>query len=201
MNWPATTRYELEAAPGSLALVQDFVNTIPAGMPRGADLLADLVTAQAWLESALAEWSRSRSLSPETVSLGESDLVNLRGLRSTLVDLMRAVRAAPDEHQRGRVTVSAPSALRLDDAGQVHALPGGKGWRHLASILLIEMHEAQVVDRWRRLKTCSNHGCSAAFFDRSRNNSRVWHDVTECGNRANLQAHRERRKAEGGPPG
>jgi predicted RNA-binding Zn ribbon-like protein len=39
------------------------------------------------------------------------------------------------------------------------------------------------------------HGCSAAFFDRSRNNSRVWHDVNVCGNLANLHAHRAREGA------
>jgi hypothetical protein len=67
----------LEAAPGVIALgvvyldqqhggdespalsvgnewtVQDFVNNIPAGKPRGPDLLAGLPDAQAWLDDAI----------------------------------------------------------------------------------------------------------------------------------------------------
>ena len=53
MSWPATSRYQFDAAPGSLAFVQDFVNSIPAGKPRGADLLAGLPDAQAWLDDAI----------------------------------------------------------------------------------------------------------------------------------------------------
>jgi predicted RNA-binding Zn ribbon-like protein len=34
-----------------------------------------------------------------------------------------------------------------------------------------------------------------AFFDRSRNNSGVWHDVAACGNAINLRASRARRRA------
>ena len=37
-----------------------------------------------------------------------------------------------------------------------------------------------------------------AFYDRSRNNGRVWHDVHTCGNVANLRASRARRRAGAG---
>jgi predicted RNA-binding Zn ribbon-like protein len=40
--------------------------------------------------------------------------------------------------------------------------------------------------------------CPCAFYDRSRNNSRVWHDVRTCGNVANLRASRARRRAAAG---
>jgi CGNR zinc finger/Putative stress-induced transcription regulator len=200
MSWAATTRYELEAAPGSLALVQDFVNTIAAGTPRGADLLADVAAAQAWLDGALAEWSLARGLPVADVALGEGDLTRLRGLRAQLIELARA--GAPDVEAAGRAWpgISASSTLRLDGDGRVQVLPSGRGWKHVASVLLIEMYAARLEDNWRRLKTCSNQRCSAAFFDRSRNNSRVWHDVTVCGNLANLHAHRARKRAQGTVP-
>jgi predicted RNA-binding Zn ribbon-like protein len=44
---------------------------------------------------------------------------------------------------------------------------------------------------------CRNPRCRVAFYDRSRNNSGVWHDVRTCGNAANLRAHRERQRAAG----
>jgi predicted RNA-binding Zn ribbon-like protein len=48
---------------------------------------------------------------------------------------------------------------------------------------------------WRRMKLCGNGRCAVAFFDRSRNNSGVWHDVAACGNAINLRASRARRRA------
>ena len=200
MSWPATKRYELETAPDSLALVQDFVNTIAAGSPRGADLLADLPPAQDWLDGALADWSRVRGLAADAVVLGEADLVKLRGLRVELVELMRAGTPDAEVVRTDRLGISVSSTLRLDEDGRVQALPSGRGWRYVASLLLIEMYAAQLEDTWRRLKTCSNRRCSAAFFDRSRNSSRVWHDVAVCGNLANLQAHRARKRSQGAPP-
>ena len=198
MSWPATTRYDLDPAPGTLALVQDFVNTIPAGSPRGADLLAELSAAQSWLDSALVEWCRSRGLPALEVVLSEADLGKLKSLRADLVDRVRADGADSEGGRSWWDSVSAAASLRLDESGPVRLLPSGKGWRFVACALLIEIHEAQLSDTWRRLKTCSNHRCSAAFFDRSRNNSRVWHDGSVCGNLANLHAHRARKRAEEG---
>lgn len=40
MAWPATTRYGLSVAPGTLGLVQDFLNTITEGTIAPPDLLA-----------------------------------------------------------------------------------------------------------------------------------------------------------------
>lgn len=195
MHWRATTRYGLDAAPGALGFVQDFVNTIAAGSPRGADLLADPASAQAWLDEALAAWGRTRTLPVDHVALGDADLGRLRDLRAELVDLLRAGTGDAARSTPRRLAVTATAALHLDETGRVQALPGGKGWRYVGSLLLVEMHDAQLGDTWRRLKTCANPRCSAAYFDRSRNNSRVWHDSAGCGNRANLQAHRARKRA------
>ncbi|MEU4453021.1 CGNR zinc finger domain-containing protein [Nocardioides sp. NPDC023903] len=196
MSWPATTRYGLETAPDSLALVQDFVNTIAAGVPPGADLLADVPTAQDWLGGALAEWCRIRGISTDVVVLDERDLGKLRSLRAELVQLIRAGSDDPAPSEHRQLAVSVTSTMTLDDTGQVDVLPRGKGWRYVACVLLLEMRDAQLGDSWRRLKTCRNRHCSVAFFDRSRNSSRVWHDVATCGNLANLRSHRERKRAE-----
>jgi predicted RNA-binding Zn ribbon-like protein len=56
--------------------------------------------------------------------------------------------------------------------------------------------DAQSADTWRRLKTCRNPRCEAAFLDRSRNNSGTWHDVRVCGNPANLRACRTRQRSD-----
>jgi predicted RNA-binding Zn ribbon-like protein len=58
--------------------------------------------------------------------------------------------------------------------------------------VLIETFTAQRLDTWRRLKICRNEVCSLSFYDRSRNNSAVWHDSRVCGNAAYLRASRAR---------
>lgn len=200
MSWPATSRYQLDAAPGSLAFVQDFVNTIPAGKPRGPDLLADLPDAQTWLDEALAQWRHTRGVTANDVVLNEADLVKLRAIRAGLVSRIRAGTTDPGAADDDHLALSAATTMQLDAHGRVHAVPNGKGWRYVASVLLIEIYDAQRDDAWRHLKTCCNHRCSAAFFDRSRNNSRLWHDVNVCGNLANLHAHRARKRAQQNTP-
>ena len=44
----------------------------------------------------------------------------------------------------------------------------------------------------RRLKRCAGDGCGFLFLDQSRNRSRRWCDMTDCGNRAKARRHRQR---------
>ncbi|WP_086845715.1 CGNR zinc finger domain-containing protein [Amycolatopsis kentuckyensis] len=188
MTWLATARYGPHPAPGGLGFVQDLLNTRSAGRPRQPDLLADVTSAQDWADGALAAWTEETGQDISAVVLGEGDLDPLRDLRVDLhAHVGGSTRAA--EHQAGVV-------LRLDPDGRVRPEPRGTGWRALASLALIAIADAQSADTWRRLKTCRNPRCEAAFFDRSRNNSGTWHDVRVCGNPANLRAYRARQRSE-----
>lgn len=46
---------------------------------------------------------------------------------------------------------------------------------------------------WRKVRICRN--CAWLFVDRSRNASRLWCDMSVCGNRQKAKRHYERRKA------
>ena len=46
---------------------------------------------------------------------------------------------------------------------------------------------------YRRIRICPN--CNWLFLDRSRNASRLWCDMTVCGNRQKAKRHYRRRKA------
>jgi hypothetical protein len=94
-----------------------------------------------------------------------------------------------------------PVSLVPDSDGWVRMVPTGRGVRWLASALWAEALLAQQAGVWPRLKLCHNAECRAAFFDTSRNNSGVWHDVSTCGNTANLRAFRERKRLMGGSGG
>ena len=47
---------------------------------------------------------------------------------------------------------------------------------------------------WRTQKLCRNELCSLSFYDRSRNNSAVYHDSRVCGNASYLRASRARKR-------
>lgn len=164
----STERYELEPAPGGLALVQELINTV--GIGDKPDLLA---SPGAW---------------DVGVELSAPDLEVLRGFRDDLQGLV----SGSGEGLRRWV---GEAELELGENGMVALLPGGGGARLVVSKVLAGVFEAQVLDTWRRLKTCRNPVCRAAFYDRSKNNSGVWHSLKTCGNPANLRAHRARNRA------
>lgn len=187
MTWPATARYDLQPAPGTLGFVHDLLNTLSAGRPRQPDLLADVESAQGWADAAVAAWIEETGQDVPVVRLGDDDLDPLRDLRVDLHNHLAGRAEHLPEHQAGVV-------LRLAPDGRVRPEPRGGGRRALASLALIAIADAQAADTWRRLKVCRNSRCEAAFFDRSRNNSGTWHDVRVCGNPANLRAYRARQK-------
>lgn len=199
MTWSATDRYGLDAAPGSLGLVQDLLNTVAAGAPREADLLADLTAAQEWADGAAHQWAAVTGQPIPPIILDARGLDELRAFRDDLHRLT-ALRAFAEREAEAGVPVpivhGAAAALQLGEDGTVRLEARGTSWRRLASLLLAATYEAQLADTRRRLKICPNPRCAVAFYDRSRNSSGVWHDLKTCGNAANLRAYRARHRAQ-----
>jgi predicted RNA-binding Zn ribbon-like protein len=185
-GWPATGRFSASLAPDGLGLVQDLVNTESAGRPREPDLLAELHSAQDWVDRAMAQWARAVGREPKEIVLQPGDQDVLRDLRS---DISRSVAHLGTPGGR-----SSSLAARLDSDGHVVVDPRGEGARQVAAAVLLECFLAQRSETWRRLKVCKSERCPLAFYDRSRNNSGAWHDTKLCGNAANLRASRARRR-------
>jgi predicted RNA-binding Zn ribbon-like protein len=190
MRWPATDRYGLSHAPGGLGFVQDVVNTHPTQRPPTADLLADLDDAQTWLDGALQNWSHETGEPQSPVQLTENDLDKLRGLRAGLTSLLRSA----DHPQDATLLPSASVSARVGPDGTARLEPRGDGHRRVSATVLIETFTAQRLDTWRRLKICRNEMCSLSFYDRSPNNSAVYHDSRVCGNAIYLRASRARKR-------
>jgi hypothetical protein len=187
--WAASDRFALTPAPGGVALVQDFLNTKAIG--GHPDLLADPKVAQAWVTTAVQAWSTSRGDVVRPLALSPADVTKLRALRATIAGLITAdVSGSPG-------IGSIPASFGLSDRGDVRLEPAGSGWRWLASALWGEILLSQQTGTWRRLKQCHNPDCRSTFYDRSKNNSGVWHNVKVCGNAANLRASRARRRQQG----
>jgi hypothetical protein len=184
--WAASDRFGLAMAPGGVALVQDFLNT--KAIKEHPDLLADPVLAQSWVTNAVQAWSTTRGDVVRPLTLTPTDVTKLHALRATIAGLIA-------EDVSGSPGIgSVPASLALSDSGDVRLEPAGSGWRWLASALWGEILLSQQTGTWRRLKQCHNTDCRSTFYDRSKNNSGVWHNVKVCGNAANLRASRARRR-------
>ena len=184
---PATERYAAAPAPASLRRVQSFLNTRSVGQPAEPDLLAGPASANRWLRTL--EW-------PTTPRLTADDLRPLRQLREALQAHLEASRETsetvrePDlarhlEKLRWKVTLQG---------GQFALSAEGAGWRQVAGTLLGDIFVAQQHELWPRLKACRHPLCSAIFYDSSKNQSRVWHNTSVCGNLINLRASRARQR-------
>ncbi len=180
------SRYVAVTAPGGLALAQGLLNT--RSTPSGAtDLLDDLSAAQDWVTSGLEEWGERTGSIPSDVGLTAAGLRELRALRGEVRDYIAGERKDAGVDIRISIVSTEDGVLRTQPAGS------GVGW--IRSAVWGAILVAQQADTLRRLKLCRNEVCGSAFYDRSKNNSGVWHDVHVCGNAANLRASRARRKA------
>ncbi len=91
-------------------------------------------------------------------------------------------------HSLGRLQLSLPkdgAALGWQWGGDAGALDYGLGpIAHAAANLLTD---PQLVDR---LHVCEGDTCGWVFVDSSKNHSRRWCDMRDCGNRAKIRRHR-----------
>jgi predicted RNA-binding Zn ribbon-like protein len=184
---PASERYTAAPAPVLLRRVQSFLNTRSTGRPPEADLLAGPASANSWLRTL--EW-------PARPRLTTDDLPPLYELRAALQAQLEADRAAADPRPQPDL---APLLEKLRwrmtlDEGRLAILAEGDGWRQVAGIVLGDILLAQQHDLWLRLKACRNVPCSVVFYDNSKNQSRVWHNTSDCGNLVNLRAARARQR-------
>jgi predicted RNA-binding Zn ribbon-like protein len=70
----------------------------------------------------------------------------------------------------------------------------GAGWRQVAGTLISDIVVDQQHELWPSLKACRNPLCSVILYDSSKNQVRVWHNTSVCGNLINLRAPRGRRR-------
>ncbi len=62
----------------------------------------------------------------------------------------------------------------------------------VAEAALAASIELAAVGDWSRVKLCPADDCLEAFYDTSRNRSRIWCDMADCGNLAKVRSYRRR---------
>lgn len=187
MGWSVWNN--LKPAPGSLALVQDFVNT--RNRLEGRELLGTIEETNA----ALSE----RGLIGEQERLGEADRQRLITFREGLRGLLVAHTGAPGADVGRLDAMISSSALRVsflpDGRPVLEPAAGGGPVERVIGCLLAEVVRAEAEGTWGRLKTCRNEDCGWAFYDASKNRSGTWCDMDVCGARHKMRTYRRRKSA------
>jgi predicted RNA-binding Zn ribbon-like protein len=180
-----------DPAPGSLALVQDFVNTVDR--EHGPDLFDDA--------EGLLEWLALRDLLEPVkgrAPVSGADLEHARELREALRDLLLANHGTPaPASARHVLEVTARRTgltVRLPPEGAALApvcggVDGALG--EVVAAAVVAMWEGT----WHRLKACPRPVCHWAFYDRSTNASATWCSMSICGGREKANNYYRRRRS------
>ena len=184
---------EPRAAPGRLARVQSFINTVE--LTQGDDAIATVEGLHAWLADHGLPVPRGQLAAPSVAAAGNlrealRDLIDRRGEPSGPA-LDRAARALD------ALAVRHPVVVRFAAGGEPRlAAPSADLTGALATILA-DAASAVGDGSWARFRTCRNDGCRWAFYDGSKNRSGAWCSMAACGNRMKARAFRERHRAGG----
>jgi predicted RNA-binding Zn ribbon-like protein len=178
-----------QRAPGRLELVRGFVNT--ADLDRGTDELDS--------PRALSVWLSRHGLLAAGARLGKRDLDRAIEVREALRMLMLPNNDLPLEpaaiETLNAATGAGEFSVSFDADGGAELRAGGSGLDAAMRRLIAITYEAMVEGTWRRLKACRADDCHWAFYDRSRNRSGTWCEMSVCGNRAKVRAFRRRQAA------
>ena len=134
-------------------------------------------------------------LAKRSLKVTADDALLLQRVRDALNGLL------PGSYVAAPVTFDEAAAgltleLRFNDRERRTALAGATpNVPGIAARMLALAHDAITDGSWDRLKTCGNKDdCRWVFFDRSKNHSRVWCDMTTCGAEAKSRAFRARQR-------
>lgn len=192
---------DIGQAPGRLAAVQAFVNTLD--LEQAADEIGSPPALDAWLQGA-------HLTGPDGCMSGLSDLAlavelreALRGVLrfhvthgpaagGTAADERRAAAEADPAARLAEISSAMQARIRADADGSVRIVAGDSGARAALAELLLIAAEARTLGTWPRLKVCSADDCQWAFYDRSPTRSGCWCSMQICGSRAKSRAYRSR---------
>jgi predicted RNA-binding Zn ribbon-like protein len=173
-------------APGSLRLVQLFVNT--NDLEGGPELLPDAAALRAWL----ADHGLLRPDEP----VDEADHARAIELREAIRELVSAHAGLPHDPAAADIVNAAGrrAGLRpvLDDPA-TRFEPSAGGVDGALGRIVAGIHAGIAEGTWERLKACERDVCRWAFYDRSKNRSSHWCSMAGCGQREkNRRAYRRR---------
>lgn len=177
-----------EPAPGSLRLVQSFINS--NDREAGID---EFVSTE-----GLVRWARNHEI-PVIDSIGAADV-------ERAVRLREALRSLALENGDGAQTDVAAWALVNHELGRIRVgvevgreglrvVARGSNLDRLVGGVLSALTAAITAGTWTRLKACRRDSCQWAFYDRSPNRSSAWCAMQICGAREKAKSYYRRRRS------
>jgi predicted RNA-binding Zn ribbon-like protein len=175
---------------GNLAL--DFANTVDdPGGPADFDHLGDVDRA--------AVWARHFRLLEGDRRPAPADLRGLQRLRDAVAEGFTAVAdglAFPEPAWRELRRVLAHAVGRADltvDGDRVRLRPPAGDLAAVGDAVALAAHELLTGDQLHRVKHCAQ--CHWLFLDRSKNGSRRWCSMDDCGTSVKMRRYVARRAA------
>jgi predicted RNA-binding Zn ribbon-like protein len=169
-----------------VALIEEFVNTSCAAYDR--EELGSPLQAEGWLVQ--------RGLLPFGTTLTADEHASVLAVREALRAHLLGHNgySVPDDAVRvlDRALAAAGLLVRLSAPDELQVSPVASGVAGALGHILSGMVRAIADGSWVQLKACRDQTCRWAFFDRSRNQSRVWCTMAECGNRSKTRSYRRR---------
>jgi predicted RNA-binding Zn ribbon-like protein len=188
---PSTHPDETPPAPDDLELVRSFLSLHDHERGNPDSLRPSLETVRWWLGS--------KGLVDPLEAPREQDLAWALRIRDALTAKVREnMGDEPDDDANALLNRAADeTGLRVcfgcDEDKPIHV--EATGVRGAVGRILGTAFLAELDGRWERLRVCHDEGCSAVFFDRSKNRSGKWCSMAVCGNRAKVRAFRDRQAA------
>jgi len=167
-------------------LVQDFVNSREL-----RPVVEDLDTPK-----DLSAWLADRGLLEPGARVTNAELAEAVRVREALRDVLSAKVGIAVDVEAAKVEIDAAARragleLRFDPTcPRVEPTVGGV--RGAIGRILVEVYDEMVDGIWERMKACKAEDCRWAFLDTSKNKSRAWCSMESCGNRAKVNAYRQR---------
>jgi predicted RNA-binding Zn ribbon-like protein len=167
-------------------LVQDFVNSREL-----RPAVEQLATPE-----QLAAWLVAHGLLEPGAVVTDADLAEATRLREALRDVLAAKVGLEADVAAAKAEIDAAARragleLRFDPTcPRVEPTVGGV--RGAVGRILVEVYDEMVDGIWERMKACKADDCRWAFLDTSKNRSRAWCSMESCGNRAKVNAYRQR---------
>jgi predicted RNA-binding Zn ribbon-like protein len=196
--------HDLPLVGGHVAL--DLVNTVEPRIRNidGRDHLTSPATLLTWARrTSLLDGAEAKGIAAtwqRDAAAASQDLTAARELREDLYPVLRALLESGSPNLAlitARWAIAAPRAeLRMTSEGaRMQAAPFIPDRLAFAAVDLLT--ELDIT----RLKACpvDEGGCGWLFLDHSRNNSRRWCVMADCGNQAKSRKLTQRRRAERAP--
>ena len=182
---------------GQLCL--DFANTANKhGRADMKEYLADYGALVAWAQHAgvLGVVDAGQLLIEARPAVTADALRRARELRDALYRLFSTI-AAGDRIDPDDVVLFNAALARLPRQARLTTTPGGIDWNWGAAdrsegvIWPVIWSAAELLTSPKRalIRECKGHECTWLFLDTSRNHSRRWCSMEDCGNRAKAQRH------------